>query len=64
MVFAHILNFTNRLAEQVDDVRDGGWIRSEDFAIGFILTELRGLTIGIVGLGEIGGTVAVDCSRV
>lgn len=59
MVFAHILNFTNRLAEQVDDVRDGGWIRSEDFCYWLHpLTELRGLTIGIVGLGEIGGTVA------
>lgn len=59
MVFAHILNFTNRLAEQVDDVRDGGWSRSEDFCYWLHpLTELRGLTIGIVGLGEIGGAVA------
>ncbi len=59
MVFAHILNFTNRLAEQVDDVRDGGWTRSEDFCYWLHpLTELRGLTVGIVGLGEIGGAVA------
>jgi len=59
MVFAHILNFTNRLAEQVDDVRDGGWSRSEDFCYWLHpLTELRSLTIGIVGLGEIGGAVA------
>ncbi len=59
MMFAHILNFTNRIAEQIDDVRDGGWTRSEDFCYWLHpLTELRGLTIGIVGLGEIGGAVA------
>ena len=59
MVFAHILNFTNRIAEQIDDVRDGGWTSSEDFCYWLHpLTELRGLTIGIVGLGEIGGAVA------
>ena len=59
MVFAHILNFTNRIAEQIDDVRDGGWTSSEDFCYWLNpLTELRGLTIGIIGLGEIGGAVA------
>ena len=59
MVFAHILNFTNRTAEQIDDVRDGGWTSSEDFCYWLHpLTELRGMTIGIVGLGEIGGAVA------
>jgi len=59
MVFAHILNFTNRIAEQIDDVRDGGWTRSADFCYWLHpLTELRGMTIGIVGLGEIGGAVA------
>ena len=59
MVFAHILNFTNRTAEQIDDVRDGGWTSSEDFCYWLHpLTELRGMTVGIVGLGEIGGAVA------
>lgn len=59
MVFAHILNFTNRIAEQIDDVHDGGWTHSADFCYWLHpLTELRGMTIGIVGLGEIGGAVA------
>ncbi|MCH2614529.1 MAG: D-2-hydroxyacid dehydrogenase [Opitutales bacterium] len=59
MVFAHILNFTNRIAEQIDDVRDGGWTSSEDFCYWLNpLTEWRGWTIGIVGRGEIGGGVA------
>lgn len=59
MVFAHILNITNQVAAHSDDVKTGGWSRCPDFAYWLApLTELKGLTLGIVGLGEIGGATA------
>ncbi len=59
MVFAHILNFTHRLAEQAKDAQDGGWANCADFCYwSYPLLELKDLTIGIVGLGEIGSAVA------
>jgi glycerate dehydrogenase len=59
MVFAHILNFTHRLSEQAADVAKGGWSKSPDFCYSLHpLTELKGLTLGIIGFGQIGEACA------
>ena len=55
MAFAHILNHTHRLAEHAADVKAGGWSKCPDFCYWLHpLTELKDLTLGIVGLGMIG----------
>lgn len=60
MVFAHILNFCNRVSEHSKSVRQGKWSESKDFCFwDFPLIELQGQTIGIIGLGKIGSAVAV-----
>ncbi len=59
MVFAHLLNIVNAVQQHTESVRNGEWCRSTDFS--YMLspqTELAGKTIGIVGLGNIGRTVA------
>lgn len=59
MVFAHILNFTQRVGLHAESVRSGGWVKSADF--NYHLTpqiELAGKTLGIVGFGRIGQAVA------
>lgn len=59
MVFAHILNFTHRLSEQSADAMAGGWKKSPDFCYRtYPLVELKGLTLGIVGMGQIGQATA------
>lgn len=59
MVFAHVLNFTQRVADHGASVRSGGWVASPDFCYWkHPLQELHGATMGIVGLGTIGGAVA------
>ncbi len=59
MTFAHILNITNRVAHYAWENRKGKWSDSEDFCYWDTpLTELCGLTLGIVGLGNIGKKVA------
>ncbi len=59
MVFAHLLNLTQHVTEHAETVRDGRWSRSPDFCYwDFPLIELDGLTMGIVGLGQIGQAVA------
>ena len=60
MVFAHILNITNRVGHYAWQNKDGQWSRSEDFCYWDTpLHELAGKTIGIVGLGNIGMKVAM-----
>jgi glycerate dehydrogenase len=59
LVFAHLLNFTNRIDLHAESVQSGEWCKSRDFCYWKSpLTELAGLTIGIVGCGSIGESVA------
>lgn len=59
MVFAHMLNLTQHVAEHAQSVRAGEWSRCEDFCYwNFPLVELAGLTMGIVGFGRIGRQTA------
>ncbi|MCD8266076.1 MAG: D-2-hydroxyacid dehydrogenase [Prevotellaceae bacterium] len=59
MVFAHLLNVSDRVAMHADSVRQGGWEKAEDFCYSLCtLQELDGLTFGIVGLGSIGRAVS------
>ena len=59
MTFAHLLNLCQRAAHHAETVRAGRWSRCEDFCYwDHGLVELAGLTVGIVGLGRIGRTVA------
>ncbi|MBO4550181.1 MAG: D-2-hydroxyacid dehydrogenase [Bacteroidaceae bacterium] len=59
MVMAHLLNITNQVALHAEAVRQGEWERSPDFSFTKApLIELDGLTMGIVGLGNIGRQVA------
>lgn len=60
MVFAHILNITNRIGHYAELNRNGRWSRNPDFVYWDTpLHELAGKTIGIVGLGNIGWKVAI-----
>ena len=59
MVFAHILNLTQRVAHHAKTVRQGRWSTCPDFCYwDFPLVELDGLTLGIVGYGRIGQATA------
>lgn len=59
MVFAHLLNLTFHVQQHSDGVRQGRWAASKDFCYwDFPLLELEGLTMGIVGFGQIGRAVA------
>ncbi len=59
MVFAHLLNLTQRVAHHAQTVRDGRWNESDDFCYWDTpLIELDGLVMGIVGLGRIGRAAA------
>ena len=59
MVFAHLLTVTNRTEHYAIQNREGKWTASPDFSYwDTTLTELAGKTFGIVGLGNIGQSVA------
>ncbi len=59
MTFAHILHLTQRVADHASEVRNGEWSRAEDFCFWrHPLIELAGSTMGVVGLGRIGRSVA------
>ncbi len=52
LAMALILNLARNLHQEVESVRSGGWQRE-------VGRDLRGATLGIVGLGRLGGQVAV-----
>ncbi len=59
MVFAHLLNLTQRVGGHAHSVRAGDWTRCPDFCYWkHPLVELAGLTMGLIGFGRIGRTVA------
>lgn len=59
MVFAHLLNRSNRVAHYTEEVRVGRWTESADFTFWDTpLFELSGKTFGVAGLGHIGMAVA------
>lgn len=58
-VFALLLSLTTRLSQYQADVESGRWSRSEFFCLlDHPIRELQGLTLGIVGYGELGRAVA------
>ena len=59
MVFAHILNITQRVQHYADEVREGRWTQSQDFCYWDTpLIELLGKKIGLIGLGQTGYNTA------
>ena len=59
MVFAHILNITQRVGHYADEARQGVWTSCQDFSYSNTpLWELQGKKIGIVGLGNTGYNTA------
>lgn len=58
-VLALILAHTRRLFEYRKAVQKGAWQRSEQFCLlDYPIRELEGLTLGVVGFGELGQAVA------
>ena len=59
MVFAHVLNITQRVGHYAEEVRQGVWTACPDFSYSNTpLWELQGKRIGIVGLGNTGYNTA------
>lgn len=58
-VFALLLELTNRTGHHAQRVREGAWAACPDFTFSdYPIIELHGLTLGLVGLGDIGQSVA------
>lgn len=59
IVFAHLLDITNSVLHYTQEAHAGAWSKSKDFTyFNTPVMELDGKTMGIVGLGSIGGAVA------
>ncbi|MGK0410203.1 MAG: glycerate dehydrogenase [Shewanella psychromarinicola] len=59
MVFAHILHHHQQVALHNQAVKAGEWAANRDFCFTLSpLTSLKGLTLGVVGYGDIGQQVA------
>ena len=59
MVWAHILNITNRVGHYAEENTKGRWTESKDFCYyDFTHSELAGKTMGIVGMGNTGMATA------
>lgn len=58
LVFAHILNILNRVDHYANDVRMGSWANNPDFCYWDTpIRELASMTLGVIGLGNIGMAV-------
>lgn len=58
-VFAMLLSFLHAPQRHHDAVIDGQWQREKDFSFSLrTLTELKGKTLGVIGLGKIGRATA------
>ncbi len=58
-VYAQILNLMRRLNDYRTAIEEGRWQNADDFCLlDFPIRELNGLTLGIVGHGELGHAVA------
>jgi glycerate dehydrogenase len=59
MTFALMLELAQHVGHHAQTVRDGRWTQSKDFCYwDYPLVELEGLTLGLVGFGRIGRSVA------
>lgn len=59
MVFAHILNITQRVRHYANENRQGRWTKNADFCYWDTpLMELEGKKMGVVGFGNIGQATA------
>ncbi|WP_418357398.1 D-2-hydroxyacid dehydrogenase [Shewanella basaltis] len=59
MVFAHVLHHYQQVALHDQAVKSGQWVSQRDFCFTLSpLTSLKGLTLGVVGYGDIGQQVA------
>jgi glycerate dehydrogenase len=59
MVFSHILHQVQNISLHAVSVQKGEWAKSIDFSYHITpQTELAGKTLGIIGFGQIGQTVA------
>jgi glycerate dehydrogenase len=59
LTLTHLLNLTMGLSQHAQSVRNGGWAAAKDFCYWETpLAEIAGLTMGIVGYGQIGKSVA------
>lgn len=59
MVFAHILNITQQVAQHSAEVKKGRWTNNSDFCFwDSPLIELEGLKLGLIGLGHTGQATA------
>jgi len=59
LTIAHLLNIALRVGDHARSVREGKWSQSRDWCFwDYPQAELAGLTLGIIGLGQIGAQVA------
>lgn len=59
MVFAHLLNITQRVGHYAEEVASGHWTKQADFSYwNTPLIELAGKTLGVIGLGHTGMATA------
>lgn len=59
MVFAHLLNITQRVEHYAEEVASGHWTKQADFSYwNTPLVELAGKTLGVIGLGHTGMATA------
>lgn len=59
MVFAHLLNITQRVGHYAEEVASGHWTKQADFCYwNTPLVELAGKTLGVIGLGHTGMATA------